>query len=191
MDTPMFRQAVILLLLAAGSYTIAHGGRLLMHRARWPVWIAGTAFGFVAFLVSRVALAGAAWVVYSLLFGSAPHPWALVALVGVASAPLLLSFVNLTPFYGPGVMRMLYVISLIWLTSATSGELNMDWLGCLGWWVAAWLLLAGVSFALTWALRNARWLAWTGVLGPFRTTSQAVMAEMPGMKDARWSEPVA
>jgi hypothetical protein len=186
METPLFREGLLVLLVAAVSYTIAHGGRLLMHRRRWPVWLAGTLFGYVAFVVSRVSLALAAWVVFTALFGRAPDPWVLVALVGVASAPLLLSFVNLTPFYGPGVMRILYFLSLIWLTSVTSGELNMDWLGCLGWWVAAWLLLAGASFALTWTLRNVRWLAWTGILGPFRTTPAAVMAEMPGMQDARW-----
>ncbi len=158
-----------------------------MRRARWPVWLAGTAFGYVAFLVSRVGLALAAWVVFTVLFGRAPSPWVLVGLVGIASAPLLLSFVNLTPFYGPGVMRVLYFLSLIWLTSVTSSELRMDWLGCLGWWVAAWLLLAGVSFVFTFALRKARWLAWTGIVGPFRTTPQAVMAEMPGMQDAHWA----
>lgn len=187
METPLFREGAIVLLLAAVSYTIAHGGRLLMRRGRWPVWLAGTLFGGVAFLVSRITLAMAAWVVFTVLFGRAPDPWVLVGLVGIASAPLLLSFVNLTPFYGPGVMRVLYFISLIWLTSVTSSELNMDWLGSLGWWVASWLLLAGVSFVLTALLRHARWLAWTGILGPFRTTPEAVMAEMPGMHDARWA----
>jgi hypothetical protein len=187
METPVFNEGMVILLLAAASYTIGHGGRLLMRRGHWPVWLAGSLFGYIAFIVSRVTLAGAAWVVFTLLFDRAPDPWVLVGLVGVASAPLLLSFVYLTPFYGPGVMRVLYAISLIWLTSATSGELGMDWLGCLGWWVAAWLVAAGVSFALTWTLRNARWLAWTGVLGPFRTTPKAVMAEMPGMQDARWA----
>lgn len=185
MESVLFRQGAIILLLAAASYAIAHGGRLLMRRGRWPVWLAGTLFGYVAFLVSRITLAGAAWVVFTVLFGRAPDPWVLVGLVGVASAPLLLSFVYLTPFYGPGVMRLLYFISLIWLTSVTSSELSMDWLGCLGWWVASWLLLGCVSFVFTWLLRNAKWLAWTGILGPFRTTPQAVMAEMPGMQDAQ------
>ena len=187
MEIPLFREGTIVLLLAAASYAIAHGGRLLMRRGRWPVWLAGTLFGYVAFLVSRITLAGAAWVVFTVLFGRAPDPWVLVGLVGIASAPLLLSFVYLTPFYGPGAMRVLYFLTLIWLTSATSSELNMDWLGCLGWWVAAWLLAAGVSFCLTWSLRNARSLAWTGILGPFRTSPTAVMAEMPGMKDAHWA----
>jgi hypothetical protein len=187
MDTPIFGQGAVILLFAAASYTIAHGGRLLMQRRAWPVWLAGTLFGFLAFLVSRLALAGASWVVFEVLFARAPSPWVLAGLVGIASAPLLLSFVNLTPFYGPGAMRVLYFLSLIWLTSVTSSELNMDWLGCLGWWVAAWLLLAGASFCLTRPLRNARWLGWTGILGRFRTTPQEVMAEMPGMKDARWA----
>jgi hypothetical protein len=87
----------------------------------------------------------------------------------------------------PGVLRLLYVIALIWLTSLTSLELKMDWLGCLGWWVAAWLVAFAVSSGLTFVLKDARWLAWTGILGPFRTTPEAVMAEMPGMKEAQWS----
>jgi hypothetical protein len=188
MDTPIFRQGLTVLLLAAASYTVAHGGRLLMRRERWPIWLAGTLFGFAAFLVSRVALAGTAWGVFTVLFGRAPDPWVLVALVGIASTPLLLSFVNLSPFYGPGVLRLLYVIALIRLTSLTSLELNMDWLGCLGWWVAAWLVVSAVSFGLRYMLEDFRWLAWTGILGPFETTPQAVMAEMPGMKEAQWSK---
>jgi hypothetical protein len=187
METPLIREGGVVLLLAAVSYTIAHGGRLLMRRGRWPVWLAGTLFGYVAFLVSRISLALAAWAVFTVLFGRAPNPWVLVGLVAIASAPLLLSFVYLTPFYGPGAMRVLYFISLIWLTSVTSSELNMDWLGCLGWWVAAWLLASAVSFALTYSLKDVRWLAWTGILGPFRTTPEEVMAEMPGMKEAQWS----
>ncbi len=187
MELPIFKQAVVVLLFAAASYSIAHGGRLLMRQERWPVWGAGVAFGFIAFLVSRVALAGAAWVVDAVLFDRSPDPWMLVTLVGVASAPLLLSFVNLTPFYGPGVMRVLYVISLIMLTWLTSLRLNLDWLGCLGWWASAWLIEFGVSAGLTWVCRDAKWLAWTGMLGPFRTTPQEIMARMPGMKDARWT----
>ncbi len=188
MDTPLFRQGALILLLAAASYTIAHGARLLMLKRSWPVWLGGTLFGFIAFLVSRVALAGAAWVVYTILFEAAPDPWILVALVGVASTPLLLSFVNLTPFFGPGVLRILYLITLIRLTSLTSLALNMDWLGCLGWWVAAWLLETAASYGLTWLLKDVKWLAWTGILGPFRTGPSAVMSSMPGMKDAVWGK---
>lgn len=186
MDNPLLRQGMIMLLLAAASYTVGHGARLLMLRQRWPVWLAGTLFGFGAFIVSRCTLAAAAWLVYTTLFGPGRELWVLIALVGVASAPLLLAFVHLTPFFGPGVLRVLYFISLIWLTSTTSSELNMDWLGCLGWWAAAWLLASGASFALAQVFRSAHWLAWTGILGPYHTTPQAVMVEMPGMKDAVW-----
>jgi hypothetical protein len=188
MDSPLFRQGMIILVLAALSYTVGHGARLLMLKRSWPVWLAGTLFGFVAFLTSRLALAGAAWGLYAVLFGQAPDPWVLVALVGLASAPLLLSFVHLTPFFGPGVLRVLYVIALFWLASVSSEHLNMDWLGSFGWWLAAWLLVSGISYGLTWLFQNAKWLAWTGILGPFRTTPDAVMAEMPGMKDARWTQ---
>jgi hypothetical protein len=188
MDTALFWQGVIILVLAALSYTIGHGARILMLKRSWLVWLAGTSFGFVAFITSRVALAAAAWGLYSLLFGQAPEPWILVALVGLASAPLLLSFVHLTPFFGPGVLRLLYVIALFWLVSASSAHLNMDWLGSLGWWLAAWLLVSGISYGLTWLFRNAKWLAWTGILGPFRTTPEAVMGKMPGMKEARWMQ---
>ncbi len=187
METPLFREGVLVLLLAAASYTVGHGCRILMLRRPWPLWLAGTLFGFVAFLINRLALAAAAWGIFALLFGRAPDPWVLVALVGVASAPLLLSFVHITPYFGPGVLCILYVITLIRLTSLTSLELNMDWLGCMGWWVAAWLLVGGLSLGLSWLFRNAQWLAWTGILGPFRATPQAVMAKMPGMKDARWT----
>jgi hypothetical protein len=187
MDSPLLRDGLIVLLLAAASYTIGHGARLLMRRQRWTVWLAGTVFGFFAFLTSRLVLAGAAWLVFTVLFPRAPEPWILVALVGLASTPLLLSFVHLTPFFGPGVLRVLYLIALIRLTSLTSLELNMDWLGCLGWWVAAWLLASGLSYGLSYALRNARWLAWTGIIGPILTTPHAVMAEMPGFRDAQWS----
>ena len=185
METPLFRQGALVLLLAAASFAVAHGARILMLKRKWPVWLAGTLFGYIAFLVSRLALAGAAWVVYTVLFADAPDPWVLVALVGVASTPLLLSFVELTPFFGPGVLRILYLITLIRLTSLTSLELTMDWLGCLGWWTAAWLLEFGASYALTWLLKDVKWLAWTGILGPFRTTPQALMAVMPGMPAPR------
>lgn len=188
MDTPMLRQGLLVLVLAALSYTVAHGARILMLRRPWPVWLAGTLFGFVAFLVSRAALAGSAWVVYAVLFDRAPDPLVLLALVGIASTPLLLSFVNLTPFFGPGVMRILYGITLIRLTSLTSLALGMDWLGCLGWWVAAWLIEMGVSYAVSSLVKNAKWLTWTGILGPFRTTPAEVMASMPGMKDAIWQK---
>lgn len=186
METPLFREGSLVLLLAAMSYTVGHGGRILMLRRPWPIWLAGTLFGFVAFLVSRMALAAAAWGIFTVLFGRAPDPWVLVALVGVASTPLLLSFVQITPYFGPGVLRILYIITLIRLTSLTSLELNMDWLGCLGWWVAASLLVAAVSAAFIHAALDARWLAWTGILGPFRTSPEALMAQMPGMKDAHW-----
>ena len=188
MDTPLFRQGSLVLLLAAASFMIAHGARLLMLKRRWPVWLAGTLFGFAAFLVSRLALAGSAWVVYTVLFDRAPDPWVLIALVGVASTPLLLSFVELTPFFGPGVLRLLYLITLIRLTTLTSLALNMDWLGCLGWWVAAWLLEAGAGYGLVWLLKDVKPLAWTGILGPFRPTPRQVMAVMPGMKDAVWKQ---
>ncbi len=188
MDTPLFRQGALVLLLAALSFTVAHAARLLMLRRSWPVWLAGSLFGYGAFLVSRLALAGSAWLVYTVLFDRAPDPWVLVALVGVASTPLLLSFVELTPFFGPGVLRVLYLITLIRLTSLTSLQLNMDWLGCLGWWVAAWLLEAAAAYGLRWLCKDARWLAWTGILGPFRTNPREVMAKMPGMKDAVWEK---
>lgn len=185
MSSPLFREGLLVLLLAAGSYMVSHGARLLMLKRRGPVWLAGTLFGFTAFLVSRTALAGAAWLVYTALFDRPPDPWVLVALVGAASTPLVLSFVDLTPFFGPGVLRILYLITLIRLTSLTSLELNMDWLGCLGWWVSAWLLEFGASYALTWLLKDVKWLAWTGILGPFRTTPQAIMASMPGFTTAK------
>lgn len=187
MDPALFRQGLIILALAALSYTIGHSARILMLKRPWHVWLAGTLFGCLAFLVSRLALAGAAWVVYAALFDHAPAPWMLVTLVGLASAPLLLSFVHLTPFFGPGVLRILYVIALFWLATVTSLQLNMDWLGSLGWWLAAWLLVSAMSYGLTWLFKDARWLAWTGVLGPFRTSPQAVMAKMPGIKDAHWT----
>ena len=187
MDSPTFERSMIVLLLAAASYTIGHAGRLLMRRQPWPVWFAGSASGFFGFILSRVVLAAAAWLVYQVLFDRAPDLPALVALVGLASTPLLFSFVHLTPFFGPGVLRLLYVIALIRLTSLTSLELNMDWLGCLGWWVAAWLVASALSFGLAYSAKNARWLAWTGLLGPVLATPEAVMAEMPGMKEAQWS----
>jgi hypothetical protein len=178
-------RATLILLFAAASYTVAHGARLLM-RGQGPLkWTAGVVFGFAAFLVSRIALAGAAWLVFTVLFGQPPGFLILLALVGHASSPLLLSFVNATPFFGPGVLRLLYVISLIRLTSLTSLALGMDWLGCLGWWVAAWLLASVASYALTRSLRNVKWLSWTGILGPFRPTPADIMAKMPGMQGAR------
>jgi hypothetical protein len=187
MDTPLFERGLLVLLLAALSYAAGHGGRILMLRRRWPVWLAGALFGFLAFLVSRLSLAGAAWAVFAVLFGRSLDPWTLAGLVGVASTPLLLSFVHVTPFFGPGVLRILFLITMIRLTSLTSLELEMDWLGCLGLWVAAWVVTSVVGLTLTWLLKDAKWIAWTGMFGRFRTTPQEVMAQMPGMKDAQWT----
>ena len=185
MNEAMLDRAILILVLAAISYSIAHGARLLMLRRSWPVWLAGTLFGFLAFLANRMTLAAAAWVIYSALFGKAPDPLALVALVGLASTPLLLSFVNVTPFFGPGVLVVLYFITWMRLTTLTSLALGMDWLGCLGWWTAAWLVVAGIGFALRWITRNARWLSWTGMLGRFRTTPQELMPTLPGFSISR------
>jgi hypothetical protein len=179
-------RALIILLLAAVSYTVAHGARLLMHREGWLKWTAGALFGFLAFLVGRVALAGAGWLVFTLLFGSAPDPLTLLGLVGLASTPLLLSFVSTTPYFGPGFLRILYLIALLRLTTLASTLLGMDWLGSLGWWGTAWLLASLASLGLTSLFRGARWLAWTGILGVVRPSPAQVMATMPGMKDAVW-----
>lgn len=182
-------RALIILLLAAVSYTFGHGARLLMRREGWLKWVAGVLFGFVAFLAGRVVLAGVGWLVLTVLFASAPEPLVLLGLVGLASTPLLLAFVYATPFFGPGILRVLYAIALIRLTSLSSIMLGMDWLGCLGWWVTAWLLatLAGLGFRAL--FRRTRWLAWTGILGPYRTSPAELMAKMPGMRDAVWERP--
>jgi hypothetical protein len=185
MLTPMLDRAVLILLLAAASWSVAHGGRLLMRRMRTPVWIAGVIFGFFAFLVNRLALAAAAWTIYSLLFGEAPDLILLVALVGVASAPLLLSFAYVTPFFGYLALFILYLITLVRLASLSSAALEMDWLGCLGWWTAAWVVTAGLGYALRWLLRDARWFAWTGIFGPQRVTPQQLLAELPGLRMGR------
>jgi hypothetical protein len=185
MDRLALTQAGVILALAALAWSIGHAGRLLMRRMKTGAWLAGTAFGFVAFLVSRLALAGAAWVIYTALFGDAPDPLALVALVGVASTPLLLSFVHVTGFFGPGVLFILYLISWLRLTSLTSLALNMDWLGCLGWWTAAWLLSAGAGHAIRWLLRDATWLGWTGIFGQKQQTPADLLAELPGLRMGR------
>ena len=185
MEPPMLERAIVILLLASASWTIGHGGRLLMRRMKTPAWLAGTLFGFVAFLVNRVALAGAAWAIYELLFGNAPDPLVLVALVGVASAPLLLSFAHVTPFFGPGALFILYLITWLRLASLTSLSLGMDWLGCLGWWTAAWLLTSGAGLALRLLLRNAEWLGWTGIFGQQHVTPQELMARLPGIRMGR------
>jgi hypothetical protein len=180
--------ALIILLLASASYAVSHGARLLMRREGWLKWTAGVVFGFVLFLVGRIALAGAAWLVFTLLFGGAPDPFILIGLVGLASTPLLLAFVNATPFFGPGVLRLLYVIALIRLTTLSSAMLRMDWLGSLGWWVSAWLLTALAGLSLSFLFRRARRLAWTGIFGPIHPSPADVMGMMPGMKDAVWEK---
>jgi hypothetical protein len=180
MNPPALDKAIVVLILAAVSYTIAHGARLVMRRASWPVWLAGTVFGFLAFLANRAALAGAAWLIYTGLFARSPDPLTLLALVGLASTPLLLSFVNVTPFYGPGVLVLLYVITWIRLTSLSSLALGMDWLGCLGWWTAAWIVVAGLGYGLRWLTRDIRWLGWTGMIGRFLTSPQELMPTLPG-----------
>lgn len=185
MDTPMLDRAILILLLSAASWTVGHAGRLLMQRMKTPAWLTGTLFGFLAFLVNRVALAAAAWAIYELLFGSAPDPLILVALVGVTSAPLLLSFAHVTPFFGPGALFVLYLITWIRLASFTSLSLGMDWLGCLGWWTAAWLLTSGVGAVIRWLLRDATWLGWTGILGQRHVTPQELMAQLPGLRMGR------
>ncbi len=157
-----------------------------MRREGWLKWTAGVLFGLLAFLVSRIALAGAGWLVFTVLFGSAPDFLILLSMVGLASTPLLLAFVNATPFFGPGVLRVLYVIALLRLTTLSSTILGMDWLGSLGWWVTAWLLASLASLGLTSLFRGARWLAWTGILGVSRPSPAEVMATKPGMKNAVW-----
>lgn len=185
MDTPMLNRAILILILSGVSWSIGHGGRLLMRRMKAPAWLAGVLFGFVAFLINRVALAGAAWAIYSALFGNPPEPLVLVALVGVASAPLLLAFVHITPFFGPGVLFILYLITWLRLASLTSLTLGMDWLGCLGWWTAAWLLTSGAGYVLKWLLRRADWLGWTGIFGSQHVTPQELMARLPGIRMGR------
>ncbi|MCU0509217.1 MAG: hypothetical protein MUC34_12655 [Anaerolineae bacterium] len=185
METPMLDRAILIVLLAAASWSVAHGGRLLMRRMKTPAWIAGVIFGFVAFLVNRLALAGAAWAIYSLLFGEAPGLLVLIALVGVASAPLLLSFAQVTPFFGHLALFVLYLITLVRLASLSSVALEMDWLGCLGWWTAAWVVTAAIGYGLRWLLRDATWLAWTGIFGPQRATPQQLLAELPGLRMGR------
>ena len=185
MNVEMLQRGLVILVLAAISFAIGHGARLLMLRRSWPVWTAGVIFGFLAFLVNRLALAGVAWLIFTGLFGNAPDPLTLVALVGLSSAPLLLAFVDVTPFFGPGVLRILYVIAWLRLASLSSLTLGMDWLGCLGWWAAAWLVVAGLAFGLRWLTRDARWLGWTGMIGKFRVTPQEVMATLPGLRMGR------
>ena len=182
----LFAQALIILLLGAASYSVGHGARLLMQREGWLKWTAGALFGFLAFLVNRTALAGAGWVIFSVLFGDAPDPLKLIGLVGLASTPLLLAFVNATPYFGPGVLRVLYVIALLRLATLSSTTLGMDWLGSLGWWTTAWLFVSLVDLGLKSLFRGARWLAWTGILGVVRPSPAELTATMPGMKDAIW-----
>ena len=82
-----------------------------MRRDGWLKWIAGVLYGYGAFLVSRVALAGAAWLILDVFFGLRANLLTLVSLVGLRGTPLLLAFVpHATPFFGPGVLRVLYGI---------------------------------------------------------------------------------
>jgi hypothetical protein len=185
MEIPMLDRAILILLLAGVSWSVGHGGRLWMRRMPAWKWLAGVLFGFVAFLVNRLALAAAAWGIYTVLFGEAPAPLVLVALVGVASAPLLLSFAHVTPFFGYLALFVLHLVTIVRLASFTSLALEMDWLGCLGWWVAASLLTLGVGYGLRWLLRDAKWLGWTGIFGQTRVDPQELMAELPGLRMGR------
>jgi hypothetical protein len=182
----LLAQALIILLLGAASYSAGHGARLLMQREGWLKWAAGVLFGFLAFLVSRMTLAGAGWGIFTVLFGDAPDPLTLIGLVGLASTPLLLSFVSATPYFGPGVLRILYGVALLRLATLSNTMLGMDWLGSLGWWATAWVLVSLVGLGLKSLFRGARWLAWTGILGVVRTSPAELMATMPGMRDAIW-----
>lgn len=185
MDIPMLDRAVAILALAGLSWSVGHAGRLLMLRLSTPAWLAGALFGFAAFLANRVALAAAAWGVYTALFGEAPDLGILIALVGVASAPLLLSFALVTPFFGHLALVILHLITVARLASFTSLALGMDWLGCLGWWSAASLLTLAAGYALRWLLRDAAWLRWTGIFGQTNATPQELLAELPGLRMGR------
>jgi len=185
MVTPSFiHRGLLILLLSAASYAVAHGSRLLMRREGRLKWTAGVLFAFLAFLVNRLALTGAGWLIFSIFFSSAPYLLVLLGVVGLASTPLLLSFVKMIPFFGPGVLRILDVVALLRLAALASAMLGMDWLGCLAGWITSWLLVFLASARLRWRFRSARWLAWTGVLGVLHLSPADVMAEMPGMKDA-------
>lgn len=185
MVTPAFLgHALLVLLLAASSYAVAHGTRLQMRREGRLKGTAGVLFGFLAFLFSRLALSGSGWLVFALFFGDAPDPLIMLGLVGLASTPLLLSFVRMTPYLGPGILGVLHVTAHLRLTTLASSMLGMNWLGSLGWWTTAWVVELLASAALKWRFRSARWLAWTGVLGVARLSPGDVMARMPGMNDA-------
>ena len=185
MAIPALDHAIVILLLAGLSWSVGHGGRLLMRRMPGWAWLAGALFGLGAFLTNRLALAAAAWGIYTVLFGEAPDPLILVALVGAASAPLLLSFALVAPFFGYLALFVLHLITIIRLASFTSLALDMDWLGCLGWWTAASLLIVAVGYALRWLLRDARWLGWTGIFAQTRVTPQELLAELPGLRMGR------
>ncbi len=185
MATPSFLdRSLFILLLAAGSHAVAHGARLLMRREGWLKWTAGVLCGFLAFLGSRLALAGAGWLVFAVFFGNGPDLLVLLRLVGLASTPLLLSFVKMVPYFGPGIVQVLHVIALLRLTTLASAVLGMDWLGSLAGWTASWLLVLLASARLKWRFHSAHWLAWTGILGVVRLSPADVMAKMPGMNDA-------
>ncbi len=181
-----FDPAVPVLFLAAVSYSAAHGTRLLVRCEGWLKWTAGVLFGFVAFLVGRMALAGAGWLVFGGISGAAVDPLTLVDMVGLTSTPLLLAFVHATPYFGRAILRVLYGIALLDLTTLSSRMLGVDWLGTLGRWATAWLMVYLASLGIKWLLRNARWLAWTGILGVAHPSPAEVMAKMPGMNDAIW-----
>ena len=92
---------------------------------------------------------------------------------------------NLVNLFDQVPKQVIVKVEFITTSQSVTKALGMDWLGCLGWWAAAWLATSGMGYILRWLLRDARWLGWTGIFGPQHVTPQELMARLPGIRMGR------
>ena len=178
------RIALWVVLFASASSALGQSIVLLVNRVRPHRFFLALAIGAMSHVVGFLLWSVTVWGVSTYIFGAETSIIALGAAVGLAYAPQLLAFFELTPFLGNPFALILTLWSMLAvtiavdvgtgllfreaaLTSALGWALIQLWKRSIGWPIYAlgrWMQRRAAGTALPWTMRDIRTLRRAGNL---------------------------
>ncbi len=165
--------ALIVVGLAGLSESLGQSLVLFINRVRPRRFIPAVLISAISYIVGYMLWTSSVWLVGTYAFGRSVSWWAVAAPVGLAYAPQLLAFFELTPFFGNPFGILLSLWSLLAIVVAVRAGLGLET------WQA--ILASGLGWALIQVWRRTlgrpiyalgRWFKRRAVGVPLRYTLQ-------------------
>lgn len=117
--------SLLVVVLAGASERIGHSAVLFVNEVRPSRMAASLLVGVMLFFGGYLIWIGTIYLVAVALFDPSASIWAVIRAVGLGYTPLFLGFLALIPYFGTGILNILYLWTFAAIAAAVSTVLDL------------------------------------------------------------------